>query len=190
MTQEKPVNYELRHPDPATEWKDAYYNLNRNDPYPTPTLLLNRLWIGGTPDDDILIHPGTFPRPWKPSVHKENFDSCVTLTPLAGPAGTGISELRVTFPDTDKTAPPPLEILQNTISWARQEHAQGKRILVRCHAGLNRSGLIAVPLMTWIDPTLSFSQALEKARNKRHHLVLCRDTFRDLAEQLANPNSQ
>jgi hypothetical protein len=181
-------NYEHRELDPCTSWQDAYYNLNRTEPLPSPTMLLPNLFIGGTPDDDLLVHPGVLPTPWKPSVSKNDFDACVTLTPLAGPAGTGVAEFRFTFPDS-KTESPSLEMLASTIDWAYFMHRSGARVLVRCHAGLNRSGLIAVPLMTHIARTLSFTKALSIARENRHDLVLSNELFQSLAANLCFENS-
>lgn len=174
------ANHEL---DPCTSWKDAYYNLNRRDPLPTPTMLLPNLFLGGTLDDDLLVYPGVLPTPGKPSVSKTDFDACVTLTPLAGPAGTGVAEFRFTFPDSSRRVPP-VESLSSVINWAYSIYASGARVLIRCHAGLNRSGLIAVPLMTHIDKTLSFDKALTLARDARHELVLSNELFLSIAPDL------
>ena len=109
----------------------------------------------------------------------------MTLTPLAGPAGTGVAEFRVTFPDRDGAVPPRHNLVE-AIDWATRRHRAGDRVLVRCHAGLNRSGLVAVPVLTWIDESLSFDQALLRARTLRHELVLCRNE--ELARSLARPS--
>jgi hypothetical protein len=178
------ADFSSRPEDPSEDWGDVKYNWERKDPGWRPTELLDRLWQGGVPDDDLTVSPGTIPSPWRPSVHKGIFDACVTLTSLAGPVGTGVAEFRVTFPDFDGVMPP-ADLLGEAIAWAALRHSKGDRVLVRCHAGLSRSGLVVVPLMTWIDPSLTFDQALTRARHLRHELVLCR--FEELGRGLARP---
>ena len=172
--------------DPGDSLGDVAYNWRRKDPGWRPTELLPRLWQGGTPDDDLVTAPGFLTSPWAPSVHADSFDACVTLTPLAAPAGTGVAEFRVTFLDTDDTAAP-ADLLRDAVEWAARRHAAGDRVLVRCHAGVSRSGLVVVPLMTWLDPGLTFDAALSRARQMRHPRVMCR--FEGIARALARPGS-
>ena len=172
--------------DPGDHAADIAVNWRRTDPGWHPTELLPRLWQGGTPDDDLVAPPGSLTAPWAPSVHAGLFDACVTLTPLAGPAGVNVTELRVAFHDTDGTIPPAGQ-LADVISWAHRRHSQVDRVLIRCHAGLSRSGLVAVPLMTWIDPTFTFDDALSHARAVRHPRVLRR--FETTGRTLARPVS-
>lgn len=176
----------VREADEANFTGDVAYNWQRRDPSWHPTELAVRLWQGGTPDDDLLVAPGSITSPWAPSVQARDFESCVTLTPLAGPAGTGVSELRVTFHDADHVTLN-MQALGEAVEWALGRHRAGDRVLVRCHAGLVRSGLVAVPLLTWVDESLSFDQALAHARSRRHPLVLAR--FEVAARQLARPGS-
>lgn len=165
---------------------DVQWNWRRVDPSWHPTELLPRLWQGGTPDDDLLVEPGFVTSPWAPSVSLADFDACVTLTPIAAPAGAGVAEMRVTFQDAE-VVKPRLDLLAEAIGWARRRHKSGDRVLIRCHAGLTRSGLVAVPLMTWLEPSLSFDDALALARSRRHRLVLSR--FKEQARALSRPGS-
>lgn len=167
---------------------DVVYNWDRVDPPWQPDELTERLWLGGTPRTDVVVPPGQVAAPWAPSAHRGLFDSCVTLTPIAGPAGDGVLELRVPLRDRDGEQLD-LQMLAAAIQWAVDRHRDGHRVLVRCHAGLNRSGLVAVPLLTWLVPDMTFAAALEHARRVRHRLVLCRAEFQHAARALARPGA-
>jgi protein-tyrosine phosphatase len=65
----------------------------------------------------------------------------VTLYADAQPAPWGVEELRFGFPDADLTP----EFAERAIALARHAHRRwrdGERVLVRCQAGVNRSGLV------------------------------------------------
>lgn len=175
--------------DTENLWRnDVLFHWDRCDPHWSGTELLDRLFLGGTPQTDVVVAPGTIGSPWRPSVHREIADACVTLTPISGPAGPGVLELRVPLADRDGETLD-LATLRDVVAWAVERHRAGDRVLVRCHAGLNRSGLVAVPVMTWVAPDLSFDEALGIARTKRHELVLCRPEFEVAARELARPGA-
>jgi len=177
------------HAEAEDLWRnDVLFHWDRNDPPWAGTELLERLFLGGTPRTDVVVQPGEIGSPWQPSVHRGLFDACVTMTPISGPAGSGVLELRVPINDRDGEERD-LEILAGAVAWIVARHRVGNRVLVRCHAGLNRSGLVAVPAMTWIAPELSFDEALAAARAKRHELVLCRPELEATARRLSRPGS-
>ena len=175
--------------DDENLWRnEILFHWDRSDPSWQATELIDRLLLGGTPQTDLVVQPGSITSPWQPSVHPGICDACVTMSPIIGPAGRGVLELRV--PLEDRSAEPvDHDALRKAIAWAVAQHRDGKRVLVRCHAGLNRSGLVAVPLMTWLDEALSFDDALEIARTRRHALVLCRPELEDAARTLARPGT-
>lgn len=177
------------HAETEDLWRnDVLFHWDRNDPPWEGTELLERFFLGGTPRTDVVVQPGAIASPWQPSVHRGLFDACVTMTPISGPAGSGVLELRVPLNDRDGDVLD-LGILRGAVEWAVERHRAGNRVLVRCHAGLNRSGLVAVPALTWIDAAISFDEALRTARTRRHELVLCRPEFEVAARQLARPGS-
>ena len=163
---------------------DVEYNWQRRDPAWTATLLHERLWIGGVPEFDVVVAPGTVASPWRPTAHAGLYDACLTMTPIAGPAGPGVLEYRVPLLDVD-TPDLHLDVLHDALDWVLRQHQAGGRVLVRCHAGLNRSGVIAVPALTHLAAGWSFDEALAHARRTRHRLVLSRPAFETAARSLA-----
>lgn len=132
--------------------------------------ILPNLWQGGTGDFDTLEFPKSFPvwgesKPW---------DSVATLYAVAHPMGWGIREQRFGFPDSalsDENIPHILEIAE----WLHKEWKSGKKVLARCQAGWNRSGLvIALVLM---KEGLSADEAIALIRERRSPNALCNADF-------------
>jgi len=167
---------------------DVVYNWERKNPKWEATEVSERLWIGGTPHTDVVVKPGSLTNPWSPSVTSDLFDACLTLTPIAGPVGHEVVELRVPLIDK-KGAQVDIELVQEAVKWVVDKHKDNKKVLVRCHAGLNRSGLIVVPVLTFIEPSLSFNDALQRVRTLRHKLVLNRPEFLEVAKKVARAGS-
>jgi protein-tyrosine phosphatase len=99
-----------------------------------------------------------------------------------------VVELRVPLIDK-KGAQVDIELVQEAVKWVVDKHKDNKKVLVRCHAGLNRSGLIVVPVLTFIEPSLSFNDALQRVRTLRHKLVLNRPEFLEVAKKVARAGS-
>ena len=105
--------------------------------------ILPGLWQGGTHDFDTLEFPKQYPI-WN---QKKDFDCVATLYAVAHPVGWGISERRFGFPDSalDENNLPDIHAM---VDWVYDEWKSGKKVLVRCQAGWNRSGLVtALALM-------------------------------------------
>jgi hypothetical protein len=106
-----------------------------------PDEIVPGLWQGGTEDDHVVgrrvpaDHHGVF------SGRAPRFDVVVTLYADAQPAPWGVEELRFGFPDAELTP----AFAERAIALARHAHRRwkdGARVLVRCQAGVNRSGLV------------------------------------------------
>ena len=99
--------------------------------------ILPGLWQGGTHDFDTLEFPKQYPI-WN---QKKDFDCVATLYAVANPVGWGISERRFGFPDSalDENNLPDIHAMAD---WVYGEWKSGKKVLVRCQAGWNRSGLV------------------------------------------------
>jgi hypothetical protein len=122
--------------------------------------ILPGLWQGGTHDFDTL----EFPKTYAFRNQDKQFDSVATLYPVAHPVGWGISERRFGFPDAELDDNNLGEI--HAISdWAYGEWKSGKNVLIRCQAGLNRSGLCTALVL--MKDGLSSSDAIALIRNKR-----------------------
>lgn len=113
-----------------TEWDE--------EPWPAyaPDEILPGLFQGGTEDDDVVMVGapqrlrGSYP-----------FDVVVTLYADANPAPWGVEEIRFGFYDSRLLTADATRVLR----LARDVHrrwVRGDRVLIRCQAGVNRSGLV------------------------------------------------
>lgn len=141
------------------------------------TEMLPGLWMGGTFDRDVLgimarvndrYGTHTSPATDYPEITKEMFDAVVTLYHCARPVDVGVEELRFGFLD-DAREDEPIGFddlaLEEAVEWAYRRWSSGKRVLIRCQAGLNRSGLVtALVLMT---SGMSRQDAINLIRDRR-----------------------
>ncbi len=137
----------------------------------TPDEILPGLYQGGTEDEHVV--GGAVPAnhyAWG----KHEFDVVVTLYADAQPAQWGVEELRFGFPDSALTE----FAIRKALRLARIAHARwrgGERVLIRCQAGVNRSGFImALVLMM---EGLPAERAIEHIRECRSPFVLSNQAF-------------
>ena len=133
------------------------------------TEILPGLWQGGTDDSDTLAH-----RSDEPVITRDHFDTVVTLHAWSNPVDWHVREIRQAFHDggMDEVDVEDLWFL------ARQVFAEwrlGRRVLVRCLSGLNRSGLV-VGMVLLLEGYTS-AQAIALLRERRHRHVLCNPDF-------------
>lgn len=135
-----------------------------------PDEILPGLFMGGTADRDVIMLPA--PRTGF-GVHRP-FDAVVTLYAWAQPVGWEVEELRYGFPDSDLDSAD-LDRLMRAARWAFDRWQAGDRVLIRCQAGLNRSGLVtALVLMHAGTPAV---EAIRLIRRRRSPWALCNDDF-------------
>lgn len=143
-----------------------------NQPYHKPLAtwseVLPNLWQGGTEDEDMFVQFD------KPMITKEHFDSVFTLYSWANPTDWFVKETRLGFHDSDSLTVQPKE-LYDLASQAHKDWKDGKRVLIRCQAGLNRSGLITALVL--IKEGYSPSQAITLLRATRSDYVLINPHF-------------
>ena len=106
-------------------------------PDPAPTEILPGLWQGGTSESSLLGQP-TRPGHYR---GKRPFDLIVTLYADAQPAPWGVEEIRYGFPDAELDSRD-LDRLREVAAYAAQRWKTGDSVLIRCQAGVNRSGLV------------------------------------------------
>ena len=128
------------------------------------------LFMGGTDDS------ATIDKPQKLNYFEGNneFDCVVTLYAWAAPANWGVEERRFGFPDAniiDEYIPTIVELAQ----WAHSKWASGKRVNIRCQAGLNRSGLVTA--LTLMISGMSADEAIDTLREKRSSYALCNGEY-------------
>ena len=136
-----------------------------------PDEILPGLYQGGTEDDGVIGCP-------KPAGHydiaHQQFDVVVTLYADAQPAAWGVEELRFGFWDAELNE----FFIRKAIRMARLAHARwhgGERVLIRCQAGVNRSGFI-MALVLMLEG-LSAERAIEHIRECRSPFVLSNQHF-------------
>ena len=128
------------------------------------------LFMGGT-DDSATIDQAQKLRHFDGS---NEFDCVVTLYAWAAPANWGVEERRFGFPDAniiEEYLPTIIELAQ----WAHAKWAAGKRVNIRCQAGLNRSGLVTA--LTLMISGMSADEAIDTLREKRSSYALCNGEY-------------
>jgi protein-tyrosine phosphatase len=123
----------MNHDLAAPQWVDA-------DEVPSwrGSEILPGLFMGGTADRDV-VHVAAHPRY---NVAKPRaYDAVVTLYAWAQPVSWEVEELRYGFGDGDVHGVDLDRLIQAAV-WAWQRWRGGDRVLIRCQAGLNRSGLV------------------------------------------------
>ncbi len=147
--------------DPDThDWPDT-----------SPSEILPGLWQGGTSESSHLGMPtkaGHY-RGERP------FDLIVTLYADAQPAPWGVEEIRYGFPDAALHSDD-LERLRSIAAYVAERWQSGGRVLVRCQAGVNRSGLVLALVLHNLG--WKSADALAHLRTVRSPWVLSNSDFR------------
>ena len=128
------------------------------------------LFMGGTDDNATIDHPQEL----QYFEGGNTFDCVVTLYAWAAPANWGVEERRFGFPDAniiEEYIPTILELAQ----WAHSKWAAGKKVNIRCQAGLNRSGLVTA--LTLMISGMSADEAINTLREKRSSYALCNGEY-------------
>jgi hypothetical protein len=140
--------------------------------------------MGGTADHDV-VHIGTLrrfdldePRP---------FDAVVTLHAWAQPVSWEVEELRYGFADGDLAAADVVRVVR-AAKWAWQRWRSGDRVLIRCQAGLNRSGLVTALVL--MQEGLPAREAIRMIRERRSPWALCNNAFVDWLIERDGLNSE
>ena len=132
--------------------------------------ILPGLFQGGTEDDGVIGRR-------IPSCHYDRshrFDVVVTLYADAQPAPWFVEEFRYGFGDSELTP----GAIRKVLALAAAAHARwqaGETVLIRCQAGVNRSGLV-MALVLMLDG-YSARDAIELIRERRAPAVLSNRHF-------------
>jgi protein-tyrosine phosphatase len=101
---------------------------------------------------------------------------------LAHPVGWGISERRYGFPDSALSEKDIPEI-HSLVDWIYDEWKSGKKVLVRCQAGYNRSGICVA--LTLMKDGYKAKDAIDLIRARRSPHALCNADFVRYLEDLS-----
>jgi len=135
--------------------------------------ILPGLWQGGTHHTDTRHSAQRSMR----TPTKADFDTVITHYGDANGAGWGVKEIRFPFFDGDMTDFDPETDLRLPVEEAFKDWQSGKRVLIRCQAGWNRSGLVTA--LTLIKVGYQPKDAIKLIREKRCQEALCNPIFED-----------
>jgi hypothetical protein len=143
-----------------------------DDQYPTEPFaqILPGLFMGGTADDDTVNYGKKLSGLNDESI----FDAVVTLYSWAQPMGWGVEEMRYGFADASVDHFD-TERLLRVSKWAFDRWNAGEQVLIRCQAGLNRSGLVAA--LTMMHAGYEPADAIRQIRQQRSEMALFNNHF-------------
>ena len=151
------------------------------------SMIAPNLFQGGTDDLDVIHLAQTNNRPRTDLP----FDAIVTMYAWARPADWKVQEFRYGVPDASITDLD-LDRLRQAVDFGYDRWKQGDRVLVRCQAGLNRSGLVLALIL--IKDGLKPAEAIARIRDNRGEDALFnRDFYNWLmveGESFFSPSSQ
>ena len=134
--------------------------------------ILPNLWQGGTFDNDRV---GDKHCQFDiPAITRKQFDSVYTFYAFANPVDWEVKEYRFGYydsPDTDF----PIAEFKRIVSMAHADWKRGEKVLIRCQAGLNRSGIITALVL--VREGYSARDAIDLMRQTRHDYVLFNKHF-------------
>jgi protein-tyrosine phosphatase len=136
------------------------------------SMIAPNLFQGGTDDLDVIHLPVTNNR----KRTDLPFDSIVTMYAWARPADWNVQEFRYGVPDASITDID-LTRLREAVEFGYSRWKSGDRVLVRCQAGLNRSGLVTALLL--IKDGHSPETAISMIRTGRGDDALFNTSFTD-----------
>ena len=144
--------------------------------------VLPGLWQGGTDDDDTIWE---LERGSVAEITKREFDTVITAYGWANPCDWLVKEVRYPFYDGDMNDIDFTEIYQ-VVGIAHADWKAGKKVLIRCQAGLNRSGLIMALVL--MKEGYTADEAITLIREKRSRWALCNRTFEKWLRELPKAN--
>jgi protein-tyrosine phosphatase len=150
-------------------------------------MIAPNLFQGGTDDLDVIHLAQTNNRPRTDLP----FDAIVTMYAWARPADWKVQEFRYGVPDASITDID-LDRLRQAVDFGYDRWKQGDRVLVRCQAGLNRSGLVLALIL--IKDGLKPAEAIARIRDNRGDDALFNRDFHNWllteGESFFSPSSQ
>ena len=127
------------------------------------------LFMGGTDDNDVIHNAASGRRRTDLP-----FDSIVTMYAWAQPADWKVQEFRYGVPDA-AIEMIDLARLKQAVDFGYGRWMAGDRLLVRCQAGLNRSGLVTALIL--MSTGLDAETAIAEIRKKRAEVALFNNEY-------------
>lgn len=132
--------------------------------------IIENLFMGGTDDNDVIHLPAN------PYARRDDlpFDSIVTMYAWARPADWKVQEYRYGIPDA-RISDMDLSRLRQAVNWGFKQWKKGDRVLVRCQAGLNRSGLVTALIL--MKSGMKPEDAIRTIRTNRADIALFNEHY-------------
>lgn len=127
------------------------------------------LWMGGTAFADEVRRARI-----APAITADHFHTVITLYSDAHPVDYYVKEIRLGFFDHDQVDVDRAD-LAHAVHVGHSDWVRGRRVLVRCQAGWNRSGLVTALIM--MRHGLGAADAIDMIRSQRSAHALCNTTF-------------
>jgi protein-tyrosine phosphatase len=151
------------------------------------SMVAPNLFQGGTDDLDVIHLAQTNNRPRTDLP----FDAIVTMYAWARPADWNIQEFRYGVPDAS-IKDIDLDRLRQAVEFGYERWKAGDRVLIRCQAGLNRSGLVLALIL--IKDGKTAEEAIALIRENRGEDALFNNDFHAWllkeGESFFSPSSQ
>jgi hypothetical protein len=132
--------------------------------------VLPNLWQGGTDAFDEVGRGNNNRR-----ITNLDFDSVYTMCSLSNPVMNGVLEVRKAVRDGNMSDFNPERDLYDLVVMAHRDWLNGKRVLIRCQAGWNRSGILMALVL--IREGYTASEAIDLIREKRSRHALSNSHF-------------
>ena len=133
--------------------------------------ILPGLWQGGTADWDTCFE---MKRTKNAFITDKDFDTVITTYAWANPCDWGVKEIRYGYYDSDMKDMD-FESINHVVDIAYADWKQEKTVLIRCQAGLNRSGLVMALVL--MKDGYTAKDAIALIREKRSEWALCNEMF-------------
>jgi hypothetical protein len=129
-------------------------------------------WVVDIRPDEIVpnLWQGGYPGSW---LH--DFEAVVNMTPDLCPEIPGFTGVYVQHAMNDVDELPDMDALGSIVDFVVSSVGAGRKTLVHCHAGLNRSGLVVALALVKMGRKPVDAIALQ--RSARDSFVLCNRTF-------------
>ena len=128
------------------------------------------LFMGGTADEDVIHHAVAYNK----ARTDLPFDAIITMYAWANPADWRVQEFRYGIYDS-AIGEIDLDRLKQAVEFGYNRWLSGDRVLVRCQAGLNRSGLVTALIM--MSTGLDAETAIEQIRKNRAEIALFNNNY-------------
>ena len=150
----------------APTWEDAH--LANEELW---SEILPGLWQGGTHDNDVV-----YDKYRMVGITADDFDFVTTLYAHANPVDWFAQEIRYGIYDSD-ISHFDMDELVGVVEITHRAWKRGKRTLIRCQAGWNRSGLVMAMVLMLEGYTAK--DAIELIRERRSRYALCNRRFEE-----------